>query len=196
VIKHLIFDLYGTLIDADPKKLAVNKAKLLEWGKTRWMCHNKKEGEYFSEYCKLNGGNPQELGESFKEMEESTAFFPDILDLLHQLTEEKYHLHILSNCGPSIQTFITEHKEIFDWFDTLNFSYELGAIKPEQEAFTTTLKRIGAQPNECVMIGDNRTSDIEPAKQLGLHTILFDGRHMQAKKLQTQLHKFFISEAQ
>lgn len=192
-MKHLIFDLYGTLIDADPNKLAVKRSELLKWGKKRWMCHNKKESEYFSEYCQLHGGNLEELKESFKEMEASTAFFPDILDLLHSLHEQEYHLHILSNCGKSIEPFIEEHKEIFDWFDTLNFSYKLGVAKPNPEAFKLTLENIGAQPEECVMIGDNHHSDIQPANELGMHTIPFDGRHIPVSELKKQLHNLFIS---
>lgn len=192
-VKHLIFDLYGTLIDADPDKLAVKRSKLMEWGKKRWMCHNKKEDEYFSEYCQLHGGDPKELSESFKEMEQSTAFFPDILDLLHHLHEQGIHMHILSNCGKSIETFVHEHQEIFDWFDTLNFSYEIGAAKPNPQAFKTVLERIDAQPEECVMIGDSHASDIQPAKELGMKTIPFDGRHIPAKELKEHIQNLFIS---
>lgn len=186
---HIIFDLYGTLIDSDPNKLSVKRSKLMEWGKTRWMCHEKNEDEYFSEYCKTHGGDPKELQKTFKEMEQTTAFFPDMLDLIHSLKEQGYTLHILSNCGPGIQQFVEEHQEIFDWFETVNFSYQLGYTKPDLNAFRAVLQKIDAQPEECVMIGDSHQSDITPAKELGMQAIPYDGRHVPASELRAQLQQ-------
>lgn len=187
--KHIIFDLYGTLIDSNARLLAVERGDLLQWGKKRWMCHNKKEDEYFSEYCEQHGGDPKELAESFREMESSTAFFPDILDLIQELQEAGYGLHVLSNCGRSIEGFVEDHQEIFDLFDTLNFSYELGHTKPDPLAFKKVLTRINAQPEECVMIGDSQQSDVQGAKNVGMKAFFFDGRHMPAKELRERLRE-------
>lgn len=188
-IKHVVFDLYGTLIDSNPRKLAVKRGALMKWGKTRWMCHNKKESEYFSEYCKQHGGDPNELAESFREMEASTAFFADILDLVQELKEAGLGLHVLSNCGKSIEFFVDEHSDVFDLFDTLNFSYELGYTKPDPQAFKEVLARIDAQANECVMVGDNPVTDVQAARSVGMHGVVFDGRHMPVSELREQLRK-------
>lgn len=188
-VKHIIFDLYGTLIDSNPRLLSTKRSELMQWGKKRWMCHNKNEDEYFSDYCEQHGGDPEELKESFHEMEDSTAFFPDILDLVQEIKEAGYGLHVLSNCGRSIQGFVRDHEEVFDVFDTLNFSYELGYTKPQPEAFEKVLERIDAQPEECVMIGDSPRSDVEAAQQLGMQGFVFDGRHMPAKELRERLQK-------
>ena len=192
-VKHVIFDLYGTLIDADPDKLAVKRGELMQWGKKRWMCHNKKETEYFSEYCKQHGGDPEELVESFKEMEASTAFFADILDLVQEIKEAGVGLHVLSNCGKSIESFVEEHEEVFSLFDTLNFSYELGYTKPDLQAFKTVLKRIEATPEACLMVGDSRYNDVEPARQAGLQAVYFDGRHMPVSRLREELKQHVSS---
>lgn len=187
-VKHIIFDLYGTLIDADPNLLSVKRGELLRWGKKRWMCHNKNEDEYFSEYCEVHGGDPEQLAQSFEEMERSTAFFPDVLDLVQELKEAGYDLHVLSNCGRSIISFVEEHDEIFsDLFDTLNFSYELGYTKPQPEAFRKVLERIDATAQECVMIGDSPRSDVQAAKNLGMQGYVFDGRHMPVRELREAL---------
>ena len=44
--------------------------------------------------------------------------------------------------------------------------------KPQQTFFTELCRRLDAQPDSCLLIGDNLESDIEGAKVLGMRTIL------------------------
>jgi HAD superfamily hydrolase (TIGR01450 family) len=44
--------------------------------------------------------------------------------------------------------------------------------KPQEIFFTELCRRLGAQPDSCLLIGDNLESDIEGAKVLGMRTIL------------------------
>lgn len=135
-----------------------------------------KEEAFLARYAQQKNLNEQELITSFYALEQTTAFFTKIPALLTKLHAEGYTLHILSNCGLQIQTFIQKNQEVFNLFTTKNFSYEIGYTKPQIEAFKTVLKQMGVQPHECVMIGDNKDYDILPARQLGLHTIHFVGR--------------------
>lgn len=51
-------------------------------------------------------------------------------------------------------------------------SGEFGARKPEPAIFLAAAKAAGAEPHECVMVGDAREFDM-PAKAVGFRTILF-----------------------
>ncbi len=59
------------------------------------------------------------------------------------------------------------------YFDLLGISEEMGLRKPDPEFFRWLLEKSGADPGDCVMIGDRIDNDIVPAKGLGMHTIWF-----------------------
>ena len=44
--------------------------------------------------------------------------------------------------------------------------------KPEVEFFTSLCDRLGVQPADCILIGDNLDSDIAGAKRVKMKTIL------------------------
>lgn len=160
----------------------------MSWGEKKWMKINKKEEEFFDEYCKKTGVDKEKLTRSFRELERTTQFFQEIPELLKELYDKGYTLHILSNCGVGIQEFVRKHPETFSLFTTKNFSYELKAIKPEKEAFTKTLSNIQAKPEECIMIGDSLRDDIQGAEQVGLRTIHFQARKRPVTYLREQIN--------
>lgn len=55
--------------------------------------------------------------------------------------------------------------------DAVHISQECGVAKPNAEAFLCVLRGFGALPAQAVMIGDDRTTDIEGARAAGLHAI-------------------------
>ena len=52
--------------------------------------------------------------------------------------------------------------------------------KPDPRYLEQITRKIGALPDECIMVGDRIDKDIIPAKQLGMKTIL----------LRTGIHKY------
>lgn len=54
--------------------------------------------------------------------------------------------------------------------DFVGITGELGAWKPDHEAFRLVLKPLGIKPENALMVGDNLDFDIEPAKALGMQT--------------------------
>lgn len=55
-------------------------------------------------------------------------------------------------------------------FHFVGISGELGAWKPEPEAFRRALAPLGVAPHEALMVGDSLDFDLEPAKALGMQT--------------------------
>jgi putative hydrolase of the HAD superfamily len=55
--------------------------------------------------------------------------------------------------------------------DFVGITGELGAWKPDLDAFRKVLDKIGVRPDHAVMVGDNEDFDITPAKALGMQTV-------------------------
>ena len=54
--------------------------------------------------------------------------------------------------------------------DAVFISDQVGISKPNPKLFALAARRMGLEPSDCLMIGDNLTSDIAPARELGMHT--------------------------
>lgn len=103
-------------------------------------------------------------------------YIPYIEECLRTLSSE-YILCIASNAGFSDSSLMIEAlkrvgaEKYFHYFFT---SKDLGAQKPEARFFYAITEKIGVEPDECIMIGDNYNKDICGAKAVGMNTILFN----------------------
>lgn len=53
-------------------------------------------------------------------------------------------------------------------------SYELQRAKPDEAIFHEACRRFGVRPEDCLMIGDNVTADVEGALKVGMKAVLID----------------------
>ncbi|MBB5183666.1 HAD family hydrolase [Catenisphaera adipataccumulans] len=88
-------------------------------------------------------------------------------------------LAILTNGEDSHQRMKLNALGVFDYFapDHVFTSGEIGAAKPEAEAFQIVCHRMQTEPEEWFYIGDNYVNDMEGAKSAGMHTIHFNRHH-------------------
>lgn len=94
----------------------------------------------------------------------------DVLKLIQEL-HGHYRLAVLSNAPPGLSKWLAEWK-ILDFFDLVFCSGDEGVVKPDAMPFEVTLERLGVQPGEAVFI-DDTMENVEAARKLGLHGILF-----------------------
>lgn len=186
-VKHIIFDLFGTLADSDKSCLLARRGQLMHFGSTRWMVQDRPEEEFFPTFCKGKDIDPQALAGSFRQMERTTAFFPGIPELLRELKAEGFSLHLLSNTGRTVKAFIESNEDVCGLFATKTFSFEIGAVKPDERMFRAVLDKVGAAPEECLMIGDSPDADIAPAERLGMRTVRFQGRRESVDDLHARI---------
>ena len=64
------------------------------------------------------------------------------------------------------------------------FSYEVEAVKPEQEIYKALFQKYSLDPTECVFLDDNR-ANIIAANQLGMATILFHTKSQAEEELRS-----------
>lgn len=192
MIKRLIFDVDGTLIQGVDFILSVSKTL-------------KKMGCYSEENVKLffNGINTYEqlydnynLIDYTQHMENAInkklpenfvqTFFDELktcipprnellIDTIHKLSQ-KYELVLLTNYFAQSQLNRLNNMGIGKYFSEC---YGEKIIKPNKQAYLSACGNI--KPNECVMIGDDIYLDITRAKQEGLNTIFVNSKKIEVK---------------
>ena len=192
MIKRLIFDVDGTLIQGVDFILSVSKTL-------------KKMGCYSEENVKLffNGINTYEqlydnynLIDYTQHMENAInkklpenfvqTFFDELktcipprnellIDTIHKLSQ-KYELVLLTNYFAQSQLNRLNNMGIGKYFSEC---YGEKIIKPNKQAYLSACGN--RKPNECVMIGDDIYLDITRAKQEGLNTIFVNIKKIEVK---------------
>lgn len=100
--------------------------------------------------------------------------FDDAVPTLRRLRAEGFRLAVLTNGEEDQQrekldlTGLTEH------VDTLIASSTLPFGKPHPLAFATAVERLGADPEEVLMVGDSLDKDVRGALAAGLRAVLLD----------------------
>ena len=88
----------------------------------------------------------------------------DVLDYL----SEKYQLHIITNGFKEVQNLKLEKSNIKKYFKIVITSESVGVKKPNPKIFEYALAQVSAQPQDCIMIGDNIEADILGAFNAGI----------------------------
>lgn len=99
---------------------------------------------------------------------------------------------LASNAGNSnaeLMGLALERVGIRGYFTHLFTSKELGYNKPDPNFFKEIISRIGVNPLECIMIGNDYERDIVPSKMAGMETILYAEKMIEEPK---QLADFVI----
>jgi HAD superfamily hydrolase (TIGR01509 family) len=101
----------------------------------------------------------------------SYRLYPEMLELAESLREHCPTL-LLSNLTQEMMDEIVRAHDIKNYFDHTLFSNEIGKLKPEPEAFSAALERLGTKAQDTLFIDDTK-KNIEAAEELGMQTLLF-----------------------
>lgn len=113
----------------------------------------------------------------------------EVLDLIKKL-RKNYKLYLFSNTS-EMSNIHNSRTGIYDYFDDVFMSYQLGLRKPDPKIFQRVISSLGIKPAECIFIDDN-LKNLETAKQLGITTILFNVLTDSPSKLTKQLEKLQV----
>ena len=157
MIKAYIFDLFGTLVSHDFKKIEGYHEALLVDKNTISVLPEKLRKRYI------------EISNNDK-----ITLYEDSEEVIKKL-KAKFKIALISNIYDLTRKRVEELFEDFlKNFDVVVFSSEIGLAKPDHKIFQYAFKQLGVKPEEAVMVGDSTIKDIEPAKELGMSTILID----------------------
>ena len=97
--------------------------------------------------------------------------YPGVLDALKKLREQGYRLWLLSNAQQIFTAYELVHLGLGKQLDGIYLSSDYGCRKPDVRFYRALLKEQNLDPENCLMIGNDRETEIAGAKAVGLATL-------------------------
>ena len=97
--------------------------------------------------------------------------YPYVVEALQQLRAQGYRLWLLSNAQRVFTEYEMRHLQMEDLFDGVYISSDYGCRKPDARFLGALLREQNLDPATCLMIGNDRSTDIAGAQNLGLATL-------------------------
>lgn len=102
---------------------------------------------------------------------EYIRLYPGVKKTLAALRERGYRLWLLSNAQHIFTAYELRYLGLEDAFDGIYLSSDYGCRKPDVRFFRALLSNEGLNPSSCLMIGNDRFTDIAGAKRAGMATL-------------------------
>ena len=187
MIKAVIFDLDGTLLDRDASvvKFINNQYDRLH----RFVGHISKE-KYAARFIELDnhgyvwkdkvyqqlvgefeiGGITWEemLQDYIYEFKNNCVPFPNLVEMLEELTRRNVRIGMITNGKGQFQMDNINALGIEKYFDAILVSECEGIRKPDIQLFNRAIERLNVPPSESLFVGDHPVNDVEAAKNAGM----------------------------
>ncbi|MFQ5918775.1 MAG: HAD family hydrolase [Thermoplasmata archaeon] len=104
--------------------------------------------------------------------------YDDVRPTLTGLKGAGYRLGVISNATHGLPRGLKK-LGLTPYFETVTYSYAVGAEKPDPRIFQAALRAMQVPPVAAVHVGDNLDADVRGAAQVGITPMLIDreGRH-------------------
>ena len=96
--------------------------------------------------------------------------YPNVAEALQAFRAKGYRLWLLSNAQEMFTQYELNHLGITDLFDGIYLSSVFGYRKPDTRFFHALLDGESLDPQKCLMIGNDRDTDIAGAQSAGIDT--------------------------
>jgi len=198
MIKNIVFDYGKVLLDWDPHYMY--DSYFADQAKADYFINDVLSPEWYDEgdigtpmkevVAKWSARYP-EFADAFeyyiKEFPKTTKRqVPGMYELMSELKEKGYHLYGLSNWNRETFDTVRSKYPIFNLLEGEVVSGDVHMLKPHADIYNCLLERFKLKPEETVFT-DDRQVNIDGAKAVGIHGILF--------KDAEQLKKDFFHES-
>lgn len=131
------------------------------------------------DYGIINDNLAHDLGESYTDFAaRMVALVPNTIEILSYLKEKNYNIHLITNGFLEVQSIKMQASGLDKYIDKTFISEVVGYKKPDHRIFYHAMEKVGANIENCVMIGDDLSVDILPAKEIGMHHIYFNRKQI------------------
>ena len=186
MIKAIIFDMDGVLVDSEPFHIEIEKQQFLM---NQLSITNEEHHRYMGVATNVMWEQIAErhsLNVSVEELTEqnrieSIRFFtevkeipvmPGLIDLLEKLQQKKYPMAVASSSFPEIIELILERTGIRKYFQVVVSSQEAGKSKPEPDVFLLAARKLKVMPDECLVVEDSKNG-IKAAQAAGMSCVAY-----------------------
>ena len=192
----VIFDVGGVLIDWNPRHLY---RKLFDVDSDGLM------ERFLAEVCTPEWNLRQDAGRPFAEaVAELTRCFPDYADLIaaydsrweemvpgahdqtvdivRELKTQGTPLYCLTNFSGEKFPLMQRRFDVFDLFDGIVVSAEVGMVKPDPAVYRYLVQRFGLETSSCLFV-DDAEANVEAAALIGMQAV----RYLSSQQLRCEL---------
>jgi putative hydrolase of the HAD superfamily len=129
---------------------------------------------YFSR-VNIDGISPHEFSDCYLNfLSMNNTLLPGAKTLIEEISTN-FRLALLTNGMTKVQKPRFSSSEIFNYFDAIIISEEVGIAKPDKRIFEIVMERLNFTDKiKALMIGDNLSSDIEGGNLFGMDTCWFN----------------------
>jgi putative hydrolase of the HAD superfamily len=190
MIKSILFDLDGTLLDRDT---SIEKFIQAQYDRLATCLSHIPKIDYTTRFVELDchghvwkdrvyqtlvtefdiGGMSWEalLDDYETQFQFHCVPFADLMEMLTTLKQQGYLLGIITNGRGQFQDRAIGGLGICDYFDVVLISEIERVRKPQPEIFHRAMNRLGVSAQASVFVGDNPEADIVGAKNANMRTI-------------------------
>ena len=109
--------------------------------------------------------------------------------IFQRLKERKVILGVISNWDSRLFSTL-ENLKLADNFEFILPSAVVGSAKPDKKIFEEALRLSGVKPHEACHIGDEIKTDIDGARNIGIHAILLDRENRYDDSFKPKIRSF------
>lgn len=190
MVKAVIFDLDGTLLDRDQSlKLFIRDqykryvselrhipeeqyvTRFIELDNKGYVWKDKVYERLLKEFAISSLTWEQLLGDYINNFQHHCTPFPHMENVLQELKNRGLLLGMITNGFTEFQLLNIRALGIEKYMDTILVSEREGIKKPQTEIFLRALERLGVKPEESIYIGDHPENDVIGARNVGMHAI-------------------------
>lgn len=196
--RAIIFDFGGVVIHWDPRRVyrrflhtdeAIDQF-FSEVGFRRWNADQDRGGRTWDDaVAELAARFPhrRDLIRVYHDFWEDSIAGPidETVRIVERLRESGYRLAGLTNWSAEKFALTRRRYPLFDLFDEIVVSGEVGVMKPEREIFDLTLKKLGLRADQCLFVDDS-AKNVEAAAAIGFQTIHFQSSSQLELELQSR----------
>lgn len=210
--KYLLFDIDRTLVDFDNDMVIAFTNMLKKTGLDRhltvdsdliakynacnegwWRRFERDEctkpelyRNRFIDFCREVGiteFDPDLMHEEYsKSLGETGSLLPGAAELLKKLSE-CFPIYLVTNGNAYVQERRIARSGLNNYAEAYYVSESVGTAKPDKRYFDYVLSHIpGAEPNNCIVIGDSLSSDILGAYNSSIDSIWYNPKHAENPK--------------